>query len=212
MGFVNKQSGLFNTQQWNQGGSGGTPGTGTTQRAFHVETNDEKFKKSRNQPLSDISESAFISNEVLAGNQSLIRSSNVGTKRTAPVIPVTQKKYRDLAFSEANMLMYLNTIDLDLFNPDSDAVGDILNKTNITESDLESAHSNMVDNYNKKDFDPDDQVLTDGNGNEVSHTIKTIAETKSSSSMPTLSEFKERYRLSNRVSQYKTVLQKKGYL
>jgi hypothetical protein len=212
MGFVNKITGIFNKQQWNWNTPGTTPSTSLTRRAFHVETKNEQFKKDRQQPtLSDISTSAFVSNELLAGNQSMIRGTNIKTKRTATKIPVVQKKYRDLAFSEANMVMYLNTLDYDLLNPDSDSIGDILDQTNITDSDLESAYSEMVDNYNKKDFDPEDQTLVDGNGNEITHTIQTILETKSSPVMPTLSEFKERYRLSNRKATYRSVLQRKGY-
>ena len=201
MGFVNKESGSFNSHEWNWSDQSTT----VVRRAFHIEQPSDKLKKVSLQALTH---SPYVSNELTSGNQTVIRQTRLTAPVAKPTVQVRRKKYASLKLCEANMAMYLNSLDLNLFNPDNSAVYARI-KTNTSDTVLSSRYNNIVNNYNKKSFDPTPVTLT-GVGGDISHEYVTIKQSKSSPVMPSESEYIELNRSSGDKQRFNLYLEKQG--
>jgi hypothetical protein len=209
MGFVNREDGKWNRHQWNWPEVAPEP---LKKKAFHIETKDEKVRKDANlsslQAPQTIEE--YISPELKGGNQKVIRQSNLKLKKNLPSTKVKTKTYNNLKFCEANMAMYLNSLDLGIFNPNNNFIFEKMSNDDPSDEVLTEEYNTIINNYNKKDFDPTTQSYIDGNGNSVSHTIKTIEESKLSPVFPTLEQYIEQNRLTGRKAAFTRMLEKRG--
>lgn len=205
MGFINKEDGQFSSHQFNW------PITVSTEtvkkKAFHVETKDEKARIDYNQQSLQIKGGQYLSNET---DRSVIRGSNV--RKTAPISrdPIVKRRYENLKFCEANMIMTLNSYELDLFNVENPPISDSVEQTQISEENLTALYNTSINTYNLKPFDPGKQTYTDGNGQEYTTTINTIEQSKTPKNYLTLEEFKNQYRLSGRKAYLTKLLKSRG--
>jgi hypothetical protein len=208
MGFVNKPTGNFNEHQfnWNDGDAGFV----SAKKAFHVETTEAIANSGRPSTQTKRS-SPYISPELKAGNQRLIRQSNISTRPALRQQPLTKnKRYTNLKICEANMVMFVNALDLDLFNANNPIISDKIELGSISDKDLASVYSFIVDNYNKKDFDPETATLIDNNGQEFEQEYNNIKMSKSDPVFPSLTEFVQQNRDAGRRALYTEILAKKG--
>lgn len=209
MGFVNKDDGKWNNHEWNWPAEADGP---ARKKAFHVETINDRARKDANLTSLTAPQTIeeFISPELKAGNAKVIRQSNLKFKKKLTPSRVRNKIYNNLKFSEANMVMYINSLNLNVFNPDEQFIFEKISFEDKSDEELINEYNTIVNNYNKKYFDPGIQEYTDGNGNIVTGTIKTIMQSKSSPVFPTQEEYIEQNRLTGRKAAYKKLLEKRG--
>ena len=208
MGYVNKPDGKWNKHEWNWP----EVEDGKAKRAFHVLTPDEKSRKDLGKPsLPAKSTSTYIHPEIIGGTQSLIRQSNISTRRvTKEKTGVRNRRVTGLQLCEANMVMYLNSLDIGVFDPNNPEILKRLDIKEVNDDDLKRIHENEIENYNKKDFDVLELDLTDNNDQKITHEVKYITQSKSDPSAQTLTEFVEANRTSSVKSTYSDFLKQKG--
>ena len=211
MGFVNKEDGQFNKHQWNW--PEGIPGT-TPKKAFHIETKDEIDRKKYTQlSLPAQSESPYYTPEQRSGDESKLRSSAVSVEKPTPLPSLTRRKrYDNLRLCEANMVMYLNSLKMSLFDTNNPAIQNLLALyPSVTDEQLGSMYDDMVNSYNKNSFDPAAETLVDGNNQSYEKEYNTINQSKSSPVMPSKDDFIATYRKTGTAALISDLLTKRGY-
>lgn len=213
MGFVDKPDGAFNEHEYNWPDSG--TGTGEGRKVgVHIKTKDDAAREDASLTSLQTLETRgfYVSPDKKVNNLKVLRKTNVKKQNIYDQPSSPKKVYGNLKFSESNMIMYLNSLELDLFNPENSFVFNRLTFDDFSDEILTAAYNKIVNNYNKKSFDPDTQSYTDGNGNNFSHDIKTISESKTSPVLPTLEEYVEQNRLTGRKAAFTKMLEKRGII
>lgn len=210
MGFVNKGTGTFDSHQWNWPEV--TPAV-EVKKAVHIETADDVSRKRLGTSENALTRSPYTPPEQKGGSQSQLRYGNIYGQPLPGGIAVPTIKYDNLYLCEANMVMYINSLQLGMFDTNNPVFKNIIDKIpNLSDEQLGTIYDNILSDYNANKFDPPTLSLTDGNSQSYEHDFATIKNMQTPQSIPTRQEFVELYRKSSASSLVNDRFQKKGMI
>jgi hypothetical protein len=208
MGFIEKEDGQLNKHQWNWPETGGQL---VPVKAFHIETKEDADRKRfQGQSQQALTHSPYATPDQRGGSQ--LRSGSLYSQPKPRPETVHTKKYTNLKFCEANMIMYLNSLKMGLFDSDNPVLQDAFSKIpNLSDSQLSDIYDLLTSTYNTRSYDPSDENFVDGNGQPYTHKFKTISDSKASPEMPSLADFTSLYKASGAPALFSELMSKRGF-